>query len=133
MTSTATYLALSSAINDRDATRLQTVLAGIDFILINIEDDQDEDDENIGALTAQIDDYDALVAFTSEDNASEFVQSMGELFDTDDEIEGFMVEGSTLLEFLPEGFGLLLNPESEQKQIVDVALANLLIAATGEK
>ncbi len=120
---------LDAAIADRDAVRIRNLLLKLDFVLINIDDEEetDSDEESMGALTAEIEDCDVLVAFTSEENAGEFVGAMGDLFTEDDEVQGFVVDGETLFEFLPEGFGLLLNPETDYKQMIDPDLAALIL------
>ncbi|GAA5507131.1 SseB family protein [Novipirellula caenicola] len=117
--------ALDAAITERNAKEIRSILLGLDFVLINIddEDEGDGDEESMGALTAEIEDADVLVAFSSEENAGLFVGEMGDLFSEEDEVQGFVVDGETLLEFLPEGFGLLINPETEFKQIIDPDLA----------
>ena len=39
------------------------------------------------------------------------------------ELNGVVVDGEALLEYLPEGFGLLLDPEVENASIIDPTLA----------
>ncbi|GAA4459288.1 MULTISPECIES: SseB family protein [Novipirellula] len=121
--------ALDAAIAERNAKEIRSILLGLDFVLINIddEDEGDGDEESMGALTAEIEDADVLVAFSSEENAGLFVGEMGDLFSEEDEVQGFVVDGETLLEFLPEGFGLLINPETEYKQIIDPELATEIL------
>ncbi|TWU35955.1 SseB family protein [Novipirellula artificiosorum] len=126
MTTESNPSALDAAINDRDASTIRSLLLQLQFVLINIEDDED-DDESMGALTAEIEGEEVLVAFTSEENAGIFVEEMGDMFTDEDEVQGFVVDGETLLEYLPEDFGLLLNPETEQRNIIDTELVNEIV------
>ncbi|QDT08352.1 SseB family protein [Planctomycetes bacterium K23_9] len=117
---------LIDAINARKAAEVRELIFQIEFVLIRVsENEEEDDDENFGALTASVDDDDVLVSFTSEEAAGNFVGAKGqELFEEGEEIEGFMVDGKTLLEYLPETFGLLINPESELTAVIDADLAS---------
>ena len=122
---------LNAAIDQRDAGLVRQQVLAREFILINIlDEEEEEDDEQMGALTAAIDDFEALVAFTSEENAGNFVQSQGEMFQDDDEVQGFLVEGDALLEYLPESFGLLINPETDEAKVIDPAFAGEVIGSS---
>lgn len=116
---------LVAVINDRDAVKLLALMNQTDFIMIRVGDEDEEDgDGNLGALTADVEDFDVLVAFTTEENGSKFISTMGDIFEAGEEVEGFYVDGSTLLEYLPEEFGLLIDPESETTTIIDPSLIN---------
>lgn len=122
---------LMTAIIDRDAATIRQHVLGREFILINISDEEDDEEEDqMGALTAEIDNFDVLVVFTSEETAGHFVESMGEMFEDQDDITGFVVEGQALLEYLPDHFGLLINAESENAQVVDPLLVSEVLAPT---
>jgi hypothetical protein len=120
---------LFAAIDERDAAQVRSLILANEFVLISISDGEDDDDENVGALTAEIGDFDVLVAFTSEENAGVFVGEMGELFEEEEGVDGVVVDGEALLEYLPDGFGLLLNPEVEDASIVDPTLAAEIASA----
>ncbi|TWU45197.1 hypothetical protein Q31b_03680 [Novipirellula aureliae] len=126
MTSESTNQALDAAIADRNASRIRSLLLELQFVLINIEDDE-EDEESMGALTAEINEEEVLVAFTSEENAGIFVEEMSDLFTELDEVQGFVVDGETLLDYLPEDFGLLLDPETEDALTIDAALVGEIL------
>ena len=96
------------------------MLAG-EFVLLSVSDDDDGDD--VGALTAQVGDFDVLVAFTSKEAAGVFVDAMSELFGDEEGVDGIFVEGGVLLQHLPGGHGLLIDPESENASLIDPALA----------
>ncbi len=121
---------LIAAINERDASQVRSLILGREFVMISISGD-DEDDDNVGALTAELGDFEVLVVFTSEQNAGVFVREMGELFENEEEVDGVFVEGNAVLEYLPEGFGMLLNPEIESAIVIDPTLAAEILQ-TGE-
>ena len=118
---------ISDAVAERDAAKLRSLILTAEFVLLSVAD-EDEDDENVGALTAELEDFDVLVAFSSEKNAGDFVNEMSELFEDDEEVEGVVVEGEAMLEYLPEGFGLLIDPETEAACIVEPTLAAELVS-----
>ncbi|NNE00176.1 MAG: hypothetical protein HKN47_22885 [Pirellulaceae bacterium] len=110
---------------DTDKTR--SLFLDAEFIMIKVsEPDEQDDEEHVGALTANVDDMDVLIVFTNEEHAGNFVQTMGELFDESDEIEGFFVDGGAVLEYLPDGFGLLINPESDDSAVMQNAMLDEL-------
>ena len=126
------YADLITAINDQNASSLRKILLGGEFILISVRDPDDpEDEEGIGALTADLDGEEVLVVFSSEQHAGAFVGEMTDMFDESEEVQGFMVEGDALLEYLPEDFGMLLNPESEQVQFITRGLAGEVLSLGG--
>jgi len=127
MTSESTNQALDAAIADRNASKIRSLLLELQFVLINIED-EDEDEESMGALTAEINEEEVLVAFTSEENAGIFVEEMSDLFTELDEVQGFVVDGETLLDYLPDDFGLLLDPETEHALTIDAALVSDILS-----
>jgi hypothetical protein len=121
---------LFAAIDERDAAQVRSLILANEFVLISVSEGEDDDEENVGALTAEIGEFDVLVAFTSEQNAGVFVGEMGELFEDEEGVDGVVVDGEALLEYLPDGFGLLLNPEVEDASIVDPTLAAEVASST---
>ena len=115
---------LGEAIAERDRAEIRRLILQTDFIVISV--DTDETEESVAPLTAEIQDFEVLMAFTSEQTAGRFVDAMSELFSEEEEVEGTLVEGATLLESLPEGFGLLLDAESDHAGLIDPALAKEL-------
>ena len=112
---------LITAINDRDATKLVALMQKAEFIMIRVGEEE-EDDGSLGALTADVEDFDVLVTFTNQENGSRFISTMGDIFEEGEEVEGFFVDGSALLEYLPEDFGLLIDPENPTTTIIDPTL-----------
>ena len=120
---------VTAAIDDRNAKKLFQLIIAQQFVLISVSDEQDADDEDaMGAITAEVDDYEVLVAFTSEPLASEFIDSMGDMFGEEDHIQGFIVDGDALLEYLPNDYGLLMNPETALTALIEPKLSQQVIA-----
>jgi hypothetical protein len=119
---------LLEAVAERDADAIRATLLQGTFVVISIiGPDSDEQDE-ISTLRAEVDDFEALVTFTSEQRASLFVKEMDDLFDEDDEVEGVFVAGEALLDLLADGLGLLINPEDETVVVIDPELAKIVAA-----
>ena len=119
---------LMAAIEERDAATIRSLVLQSEFVLININHNE-EDEDDVSTLTAEVDDFDVIVAFTSEKLAGEFVKSMDEIFDDAESVDGIVVEGETMLSYLPEEFGLLINPEDELSAVVDPKLLGEVQAA----
>jgi len=119
---------LHDAITEGNVTELHSKILASEFVLLSTSKAEDNEDENVGALTAEIGDFEVLVAFTSEENAGAFVQEMGELFGEDESVDGILVEGAAMLEYLPEGYGLLLDPELENSSIMDPRVTAEILA-----
>ena len=120
---------LFDAIEQGDAARVAQMMVPQSFTLLEVADDTSEDE--YAALTAEVDDYPLLVAFTSDDCAGEFAGAMPDLFEGDGDVPGFVVVGANLLTHLPDGFGVLLNPETENccilpPELVDDVAAKLI-------
>src|SRR6056297_2474756 len=127
--SDAQYADLVTAIDDQNAGKIRKILLGGEFILISVHDPEDPDDEEgVGALTADLDGEEVLVVFSSEEQAGAFVGEMTDMFDENEEVQGFMVEGDALLEYLPEDFGMLLNPETDDVQLITPSLATEVLS-----
>ncbi|MDA8744669.1 SseB family protein [Rubripirellula amarantea] len=124
--------AFLNAIAEKDPAKIRELMAKAEFVLISMSDgNEDEDDDGGGALTAEIDGHEALVIFTSEELAGQFVNEQEDLFEDTEEVEGLVVEGEALLEYLPEGFGMLIDPEFESSEMIEPELAALIVAAQG--
>lgn len=119
---------LHDAITEGNVPELHTKILASEFVLLSTSKSEDSEDENIGALTAEIQDFEVLVAFTSEENAGNFVQEMSELFAEDESVDGILVEGAAMLEYLPEGYGLLLDPELENTSIMEPRMTADILA-----
>ncbi|TWU00918.1 hypothetical protein [Stieleria varia] len=130
MTESPDHSELRAAIEAQDAPKIRDWIAGREFVLINVRDEgADEDDEEaVGVLTAEIEEQDVWVAFSSEPLAGHFVQTMPEMFSDDEEIEGYVVDGESLLLYIPEDVGLLLDPESDEPCLLSIKLMAEVVA-----
>ncbi len=113
---------LHDAILERDAKRISELILAAEFVLLNTVVGEDEDDSNVGAMTAEIEDMEVLVVFSEENSAGEFVRENGDLFEEDEEVEGVVVEGAALLDYLPDDYGILLDPKGEEALVLDASL-----------
>lgn len=110
---------LSEAITSRDAAAVVRLIRARDFMLVKNE--AESDSEGTAAMTAEVDDEPMLVAFSGEKQATEFADSMVDEMG-EEGFNAFLVSGESLLEYLPQGFGILLDPETDQCCIIDVEL-----------
>ena len=122
---------LADAVASRDAAAIREQIVTMEFILISVQEEDDSEDDGMGALTADVDDQPALVVFTSERHAERFVSAMADIFEGSDEVQGFLVEGDALLDYLPEDYGLLFDPETDDAHLVDALLARALLDGHG--
>ena len=99
------------AMNQRDAAKIAALIANADFTLI--ETPEDSADDGKAALSVEVDGYPAIVAFTSEDYASIYVDEEPDLLESDGTVPAFVVGGTDFLAFLSDGFGAILNPHSD--------------------
>ena len=76
------------------------------------------------ALMGEVNDFPVMVAFTSRDHAMGFAGAMPDLLDADGSMPIFDVAGKDLLTYLPEGCGVLLNPESEDSAVIPPSLVD---------
>lgn len=122
--------AFLDAIAEGDPAEIRKMMAGAEFVLISMSDgtEGESEDEGSGALTAEIEGQEALVVFTSEELAGQFVNEQEDLFEDTEEVEGLVVEGDALLQYLPEGFGMLIDPEFDGAAMIDPDLAAQIAA-----
>ena len=101
------------AITNGDVPDIHSKILASEFILLSTSKADESEEENVGALTAELEEVEVLIAFTSEENAKAFVDEMADLFSEDESVDGILVNGSAMLEYMPDGYGLLLDPELE--------------------
>lgn len=105
---------LFAAIEADDVARIAALFPTQSFTLFDVTEETEEaSDDETAALTAEVEDFPVVVAFTSETHAGEFAGAMPDLFETDADVPAFIMDGGNLLAHLPEGFGVLLNPETD--------------------
>lgn len=113
---------LHQAVSENDPNALRTLLLRGEFVLLSTEVGDQEDGGEVGAVTAELEDMEVLLAFSSEQAAGQFVRDSGDLFEEDEEVDGIVMDGSTLLEQLPQGFGILLDAESDDALVIEPGL-----------
>ena len=118
---------LHSAVSAGDLDKLRETILKREFVLLSTSKNEDDEDENVGALTAEIGQFEVLVAFTSESNAEVFVREMSDLFSEDESVDGVVVEGQAMLDYLPEGYGLLIDPELDQTSVMDPQMTSAIM------
>ena len=84
-----------------------------DLILVETPNSSDE---GTAALMAEVDGFPVLVAFTSTDHVRQFASSMPDMLDAEGELTTFVVSGSDFLSKLPDEFGVLANPETDDSE-----------------
>ncbi len=116
------------AITNGDVPDIHSKILASEFILLSTSNADENEGENVGALTAELEDVEVLIAFTSEENAKAFVEEMDDLFAEDESVDGILVNGSTMLEYMPEGYGLLLDPELEPCSLMNPDVTASILA-----
>lgn len=112
-----------AAMNNDDQGEIIRLFPTTEFFVIDMggeesSDNQGGDDSVEGeevissALTAEMDDYVALIAFTSSELVENFCDE-SELFEPDSSIPCLIMTGAEIIEWLPGEMGILFNPESE--------------------
>jgi SseB protein N-terminal domain len=71
---------------------------------------EENDDGSFNVILVEIDEDSAVVAFTQEKYASEFLNEVEEDIPQADQYPAIMLDGNTLLAGLPSDCGLLINP-----------------------
>ena len=119
---TNSHAKFHDAVSERDPIQLRSLIVTNEFVLLSTTKSEDDENENVGAITAEIGEIEVLVVFTSEQAAGHFVHQSGDLFEEDEEVDGIVVEGAALLDYLPDGFGILLDAESDEAIVVEPSL-----------
>lgn len=104
---------LHDVISKGNVPEIHSTILASDFVLISTSKAGENDDDTVGALTAELEEVEVLVAFTTEANAKIFVDAMADFFEEDESIDGILVDGAAMLDYMPEGYGLLLDAELE--------------------
>jgi hypothetical protein len=113
---------LSQALERGDPAEIARFILKQDFTLLESIEHSDEDGK--AAQMVEVDDFPAMLAFTSEDRAAQFAGAAPEMVELDEDgnVLGLVVGGESLLEHLPEGCGVLLDPESDETAVLPPTL-----------
>lgn len=77
------------------------------------------DTEEFQPLIAEVEDMDAVVAFTSQEFLQQFVSSSTEFVQPDGSVNAFAVDGPGVFAQLQGDIGILLNPETNNALLLD--------------
>jgi hypothetical protein len=112
---------LLEAIHEGNVEAIAGYFQSHDVTLIEMADESGE--EGKAALMAEVDDFPVLLVFSSMQHACSFADAMPGMTGDDGTVPAFVVAGSDFLKNLPEDYGILLNPESEDTAILPPNLA----------
>jgi phage FluMu protein Com len=107
---------LVRAVGRGNAVEVAKLLRRQDFTII--EATEESDGGGKAAVMAQVDGFSVLVAFTSRGHAERFAGAVPGMLGDDGTMPAFVVAGKDLLTYLPDGHGVLLNPETEDAAVV---------------
>jgi len=113
---------LHQAVSENDPNAVRTLLLGREFVLLSTTVGDQGDDGEFGAVTAELGNLEVLLAFSSEQAAGQFVHDSSDLFEEDEEVDGLVVDGSAMLEQIPQGFGILLDTETDDALVIEPGL-----------
>ena len=119
---TSRFSVLAEAMSEGDKQAIDRWIRNEQFTLVALAEDADSEEEGaLSALVVETEDFPAVVAFMSSEDAQRFVDSIA------DQIEGetvnlFEVDGDALLQPMSEDFGLLINPESDDAIMIEPSL-----------
>lgn len=105
-----------AALAEDDQQQITSLFPDQDFVLIEVQDEEEDDsapdDERVTAMIAEVEDFSALILFTSPKLVESFA-AQTDLFQDEETIPSFIMNGRQIMELLPENTGLLFNPESD--------------------
>lgn len=120
---------LADAIQERDAVLVRRLMEQAEFVLLTVNSDEtgeDEDEDGPHVMSKEVDGMELVVAFTNDQAAGDFVHSASDLYQNDEDVQGYVLDGDALLQYMPPEYGLLLNPESDPSMIIDGELLGLV-------
>ncbi len=120
---TSRFSVLAEAMSEGDKQAIDRWIRNEQFTLVALAevDGESEEEGALSALVVETEEFPAVVAFMSSEDAQRFVDSIA------DQIEGesvnlFEVDGDALLQPMSEDFGLLINPESDDAIMIEPRL-----------
>lgn len=119
---TSRFSVLAEAMSGGDKQAIDRWIRNEQFTLVALAEDAESEEEGaLSALVVETEEFPAVVAFMSSEDAQRFVDSIA------DQIEGesvnlFEVDGDALLQPMSEDFGLLINPESDDAIMIEPRL-----------
>ena len=109
---------IADAADEQDAETASSIIRGGEFIVLRQIDpesgDSEEIDEgDISVVLAEWEDETAVVCFSKLQFATDFTQEISGEIPEGHDLPTIILDGTSLLEGLPEDCGLLLNPGAE--------------------
>ena len=108
---------IHEAVAERDTGQLKSLIISGEFTILSSS--VDDEDQNVGAFIAEIDTIEALIVFSTDAITRSFVEGMKDPTGEDESIDGILIDGPSLLEYLPDNYGILLDAESENALIIE--------------
>lgn len=107
--------ALALAFEEGEIAAVDIIIRKHDFLVLqqfNPETGEvdENDDGSFNVVLVEVDEESAVVAFTQEKLASEFLADVEDELPHAENYPAIMLDGNTLLDGLPEDCGLLINP-----------------------
>ncbi len=107
--------ALALAVEEGEEAEVDQIIRRHDFLVLQQFDPEtghvdENDDGSFNVVLVEVDEESAVVAFTQEKLASEFLLDVEEDLPEIENYPAIMLDGNTLLDGLPEDCGLLINP-----------------------
>ncbi len=107
--------ALALAVEEGEVIEVDQIIRKHDFLVLQQFDPEtgevdENDDGSFNVVLVEVDEESAVVAFTKEKFASEFLHDVEEELPHAENYPAIMLDGNTLLDGLPEDCGLLINP-----------------------
>lgn len=122
---------LAAAVDSGDAAAVAEWFVERNLTLV--ETPHSWDDDGRAALTAELDGFSVLVAFSSDQQAATFAGQMPDMLAADGKLPAFVVFGPSFLATLPDGFGVLLNPETDDCVVLPPDLMQEVKAIAGQR
>lgn len=119
---------LAEAIEQRDPLAIRQLIEQGEFVLLTAKSDEEdtseaESDEDIdNVFCVNVDDMDLMVTFSNDEAVKDFVMEMQDMYEDSEDIEGYVLEGASLLAYTPPEMGILINPESDCDLAIDAEL-----------
>ncbi|MDX1928762.1 MAG: hypothetical protein SFV81_19690 [Pirellulaceae bacterium] len=107
--------ALVTAHEQGDLSEAHRIIRANDFMVLQQFDPEtgevsENDDGSFNVVLVEVEEDTAVVAFTQEKFASEFLHDVEDELPEAENYPAVMLDGNTLLDGLPEDCGLLINP-----------------------
>ena len=111
---------IADAADANDASRAEELIRGHDFIVLQEIDPETgeammDEDDRFSVVLAEVDEDMAVVCFTSMSAAENFMNEVCDELTGGTRLPTIVLEGDELLDGLPDGIGLLINPTTEEE------------------